>query len=81
MRSMQPVRDAAEPAQALQALGHQVDLVIAAHLADRHLPVRVGVEERVPGVAAGERLPGAQVLGRLGQQRLPAPVDGRCMFV
>src|ERR1700722_515385 len=59
----QAVRDVPEAAQAVYALGHQVDLVIAADLADRCLPVRVGVEERVARVAAGERLAGPQVLG------------------
>src|ERR1019366_972195 len=38
----------------------RVDLVITADFADRHLAVRVGVEERMTGVAAGERFTGAQ---------------------
>jgi hypothetical protein len=41
----EPVSDAAEAAQTVQALVHQVDLIIATDLADRHLAVRIGVEE------------------------------------
>jgi hypothetical protein len=37
--------------------------------------MRVGMKEGVTGVAAGERLTGAQVLGGLRQQRLTAAVD------
>src|SRR5205809_1144172 len=59
MISIGLIRDGAEAAQPIQALAHQVDLVIAADLADGHLPVRIGVEERVAGVAAGERLASA----------------------
>jgi hypothetical protein len=46
------VGHAGQAAQSFDALGHEVDLVVAADLADRDLRVRVGVEEGMPGVAA-----------------------------
>ncbi len=71
----QRIRGRAEPAQRRRAFIEEADLLVAADLADGHLPVRVGVEERVPGVAAGEHLPRPQVRCRLRGQRCRAAVD------
>jgi hypothetical protein len=45
-----------QPAQAVGSLGDQVDLGVAADLADGRLPVWVGVEVGDPGVAEGLQL-------------------------
>jgi len=51
------VGDGREPAQAGCSLGDQVDLRVAADLADGRPAVRVGVEVGDPGIAAGSPSP------------------------
>src|ERR1700683_705405 len=71
------VGDRAESCQAGRALGDEVAAGFAADFADGRAAVGVDVEEGVPGVAAGEDLPLAEVGGGLRGQRLGAGGDGR----
>lgn len=76
----QAVGDRAEPSQSFDAFGHEVDLVVAADLADRDLRVRIGVEVRVAGVASGERLALTQVVCGLGEEGLAGEDGSRRSF-
>src|SRR6266516_5469335 len=53
LAQQQRVRDRPEPAQPIDSFGHEGNAGVAADLADAGHAVRVDVEERVTGVAAG----------------------------
>ncbi len=58
----QAVGDPAESGEPLDTVLHERELRVPADFADAGHAVRVDVEERVPGVAAGERLAFAQLI-------------------
>ena len=69
----EPVGDAPEAAQTVQALAHQVDLIIASDLADRHPAVRIGAKKVWPALQPVNDFAGAQVLSSRARSDSPPP--------
>jgi hypothetical protein len=66
LTEQQAVRDATELPKPLYASFHERNLRVSSDFANAGHSMGIDVKERVTGIAAGERLPFAKVLGRLG---------------